>query len=39
MLPLSLILIVCAIISLDMASAHADTCSDEIAQLEALVDG
>jgi hypothetical protein len=37
MSPLSLIMIACAIIGLEMASAHTDTCSDEIAQLEALV--
>ena len=41
--PPSLIMIACAIIALDIASAHitsanADTCSDQIAQLEALVD-
>ena len=28
----------CAIVGLDMASAHVDTCSGEIARLEALVD-
>jgi hypothetical protein len=36
--PLALIMIACAVIGLDMASAHTDDCSDEIAQLEALVD-
>src|SRR5215831_4304207 len=41
--PPSLIMIACAIIALDIASAHitsanADTCSDQIAQLEALAD-
>jgi len=36
--PLFLIVIACAIIGLDIASARADTCSDEIARLEALVD-
>ena len=41
--PLSLIMIACVIIALDVASAHmtsaqADTCSNQIAQLEALVD-
>jgi hypothetical protein len=36
--PLSLIMIACAIVALEMASAHTDTCSDEIARLEALVD-
>src|SRR5262245_16258063 len=35
---LSLIMIPCVLIALDMASAHADTCSDEIAQLEAWAD-
>jgi hypothetical protein len=40
--PLSLIMIACAIIALEvasayMASAHTDTCSNQIAQLEALV--
>jgi hypothetical protein len=40
--PLSLIMIACAIIALDVASAHMtsahiDTCSNQIAQLEALV--
>jgi len=33
--PLSLVMIAFAIIGLDMASAHTDTCSDEIGQLEA----
>jgi hypothetical protein len=36
--PLSLVMIVFAIIGLDMASAHTDTCSDEIGQLEELVE-
>jgi len=36
--PLSLILIACVIIGLDVASAHTNTCSDEIAHLEALVE-
>ncbi len=36
--PLSLMLIGCAIVGLDMASAHTDTCSEEIARVEALVD-
>jgi len=35
---LSLIMFPCVIIALDMASAHADTCGDEIAQLEAWAD-
>jgi hypothetical protein len=38
MSPLFLIMLACAVIGLGMASAHADTCSDEIARLEALVD-
>jgi hypothetical protein len=38
MRPLSLILTACVIMGLDMASAHTYTCSDEIAQLEELVD-
>ena len=37
MAPLSLIMIGCAIVGLDMASAHTDTCSEEIARV-ALVD-
>jgi hypothetical protein len=36
--PLSLVMIVFVIIGLDMASAHTDTCSDEIGQLEELVE-
>src|SRR5262245_58234278 len=36
--PLFLIVIACAIIAIDIASAREDTCSDEIARLEALVD-
>jgi hypothetical protein len=38
MAPLSLIMIGCAIVGLDMASAHTDTCSEEIARVEASVD-
>ena len=38
MAPLSLIMIGCAIVGLDMASAHTDTCSEEIARVGALVD-
>jgi hypothetical protein len=37
MAPLSLIMIGCAIVGLDMASAHTDTCSEDIARV-ALVD-
>ena len=33
MAPLSLIMIGCAIVGLDMASAHTDTCSEEIARV------
>src|SRR5262245_13853372 len=33
--PLSLVMVAFAIIGQDMASAHIDTCSDEIGQLEA----
>ena len=36
--PVSLIMIAWAISGLDAASAHTDNCSDEIAQLEALLD-
>jgi hypothetical protein len=35
---LSLIMIACGIIGLDIALAHTETCNDEIAQLAALVD-
>jgi hypothetical protein len=38
MLPLPLILIACAILGLNIASAHAGVCGGAIAQLEALVD-
>jgi hypothetical protein len=33
----ALVMIACAIIGLNVAPAHAETCSDEIAQLEELV--
>ena len=36
--PLTLIVVACAIIALEMAPAHAYACSIEIAQLEALID-
>jgi hypothetical protein len=36
--PLSLIMISCAIVGLDMASAHTESCSEEIARVEALAD-
>ena len=36
--PLSLIMIGFAIFGLDMAAAHTDTCSEEIARVEALAD-
>ena len=38
MSPLTLIVVACAIIAPEMPSAHAGTCGEEIAQLEALID-
>jgi hypothetical protein len=36
--PLSLIIIGCAIFGVDMAAAHTNACSEEIARVEALAD-
>jgi hypothetical protein len=36
--PLSVIMIGCAIVGLDTASAHTETCGEEIARVEALLD-